>query len=116
MFFAGRRDPHIFTLFLLCVVFLLIFVSFSFSADDEIDLEIILAGIKYYDSLIKSAEGEVSYKRVQTPGLADDGHRIAVEYHLTFTERQTRMDMPEDYMGKVLFTELTYIQKKGEGE
>lgn len=116
MFFAGRRDIHIFTLFFFCAVLLLIFASFSFSVDDEIDLEIILAGIKYYDSLVKSGEGKVSYRRVQTPGLADNGHRIAVEYYLTFTKRQTRMDIPEYYMGKAHFAELTHIQKKGEGE
>ena len=116
MFFTGRRAVHIFTLFLLCAVFLLIFASFGFLVDDEIDLEIILAGIKYYDSLINTGEGAVRYKRVQTPGLADDGHRIDVEYHLTFTERQMRMDIPEYYMGKAHFAEVTYIQKKGEGE
>ncbi len=116
MFLAGRRNIHLLILFLVSTVFLLTFSSVAFSQDDAIDLEMILAGIKHYDSLVKTGEGVVLYKRVKMPGLTDDGHRKVVEYYLTFTQHQTRMDIPEYHVGKVHNPKLTVIQTKSEGE
>lgn len=116
MLILEEKNTYLLNLFFWITVFLLTFASFSFSVEEELDLDIILAGIKHYDSLVKSGEGKVSYKRVQTPGLTDDGHRIAVEYHLAFTQLQTRMDIPEYFIGNTHFPKLTFIETKGEGE
>lgn len=98
------------------VTFLSIFSSFTLSLGTEMNLDVILIGMQYHDSLIKSGEGEVIYKRVQTSGLADDGHRIIHQYYLTFNQRQMRMNHPERRVGKTRDPKQTFIDTGSEGE
>ena len=100
----------------LLAAFPLTFSSFTYSSDEDMVLELILSGMQYYDSLIKSGEGGVIYKRVQTPGLSDDGHSIVHEYYLTFNQCQMRMDHPERRAGKTRYPKQTYIDTGSEGE
>ncbi len=116
MMFFGRKNILLLLLCFLIIAFMLGFSSVTFSLDVDMDLKVILSGIQYYDSLIKSGEGEVIYKRVQTPGLADDGHRITCEYYLIFNQRQTRMDIPERFSGNIHHPKLTFVDTGSEGE
>ncbi len=95
------------------------------SEEDSLDLDIekILSGIQYYDSLIKSGEGDVTYKHIYTvilggtkipkgkmPEMRDETYT----YHLTFYQGKTRMDIPE-HVGNMHSSKLTVVNdEKGE--
>jgi len=117
MSFARKRISTLLkSLCFLVVSFPLTSLLFAFSSEKGMDLEIILSGIQYYDSLIKSGEGDVTYRRIQTAGLTDAGSDMTHEYHLIFNQRKTRMDIPEHILGKLHFPKLTYINTEGKGE
>jgi len=100
-------------------------VAFS-SEEDSLDLylEIILSGIQYYDSLIKSGEGDVTFREIfpfvpggikipkgKMPEMREETHK----YHLTFYQGKTRMDIPEHLVGKLRFAKLAIVNdEKGE--
>ena len=82
----------------------------------ELDLEMILSGVAHHHSLVKSGEGVVTYKRVQTSDTTDGGHIIIREYYLTFNEHYTRMDISESLSRNTWFPKLTYINAGTKGE
>lgn len=111
----------------LLVILYLLFINFPLafsSEEDSLDLEIILSGIQYYDSLIKSGEGDVTYRQIiaftprgskipkgKMPEMREETHK----YHLTFHRHKTRMDIPEHFVGKLHFSKRTVItDEKGE--
>ena len=113
---CATKSILLFVFCFLLVAFQFIFSSFTYSLDDDMDLELILSGMQYYDSLIKSGEGKVIYLRVQAPALTEGGHHITHEYYFTFKLRQMRMDHPERFVGKTRYPKQTFIDTGSEGE
>lgn len=91
-------------------IFLCFFIITCFhsraTGGSNLDLEVILAGIQHYDSLIKSGDGDVTYKFIQTlqePAVTN------IKYHLIFNENKTRMEMKESFSGELHFPKKTYV-------
>ncbi len=57
--------------------------------DSELDFEIILAGIKHYDELVHSGEGNCTLT-IQEPGINGDKQKL--KYDLVFNSNQIRME------------------------
>ena len=107
--------------FLCCFIISFPIVLLSLACSDEdmagLELEVILSGIEYYDSVIHAGEGDILYKRTQTAGLVDPGHNRTYNYHLTFDQGKTRMDIPESIQEQVYkIPKQTYISIHGRGE
>ncbi|HIE26257.1 TPA: hypothetical protein EYP66_03105 [Candidatus Poribacteria bacterium] len=101
----------------LCFFTGLLPLGFPKDEPPNLDFETILAGIRYYDSLMKSGEGEVIYKRVQTPSsyLPPNLGDVSMEreYYLIFNQKEKRMELKECFCGDTHYSKTTYLNTKG---
>ena len=113
--------------FTISLILLSSLVSVSADSTSDLDLEMILSGIRHHDSSAQSGEGDVIYRTFQRACATNPGFDYTYKYYFMFSQRKMRMDIPEQFNeyevvenGKT-FTKrnrqrkVTFIDTGGEG-